>query len=72
LNAEQQQQLGLKMLAVQTQTQRLQILSDGILQYTISSQNQQTKSQTTLLILAGVLAATLITVVIIYSLKKNN
>lgn len=71
LSNAQQNDLNNKLLASNSQTERLQILSSAVLQYTIAAQSSQQKSQTVMLIVAGVLGAVLLGVALVYTLKKK-
>lgn len=71
LSNSQQNELNNKLLAANTQTERLQVLSNAILQYTIASQGAADKKQTVMLIVAGLLGVALVTVALIFSLKKK-
>jgi hypothetical protein len=71
LSNSQQNDLNNKLLAANSDTERLQILSDAVLQFTIASESTQQKTQSTMLIIAGVLGAVLLAVALVYALKKK-
>lgn len=71
LSNQQQSELNDKLLAANSQTQRLQILSDGLVQYAIANQANEAKKTTSMYIIAVVLVAIIFTGVIIYSVKTR-
>lgn len=71
LSARQQLELNEKIAAANTQTERLQILSNNMLQFAIANQASANKSKTTLYFLAGGLGIVLLAAGLLFSLKKK-
>lgn len=69
LSNEQQQQLNLKLLAANTQNERLSILSNSIVQFATANQQAAAKTKTILLITAGGLTLGLLITVVLMSKK---
>jgi len=72
LNSKQVNELNQKMLEANTESQRLQILSDSLIQYAIANEQSTKTSKVMLLVLAGGLGVCLLTVALIFALKKKN
>lgn len=68
---EQQVALSDKLLRSQTQTARLEILTRVIADFNIQQQKAQNKKEIMLVLVAGSLVAVIITVSLIYALKKK-
>lgn len=71
LSNAQQVELNNKLLAANSQTERLQILSNAVLQYTIQAQGSQDKQKTTMIIVASALGGLLVIIALVYSLKHK-
>lgn len=71
LSNRQKQDLNEKLLAAQTQTDRLAILSGSVVDYAIANENSASRKETTMYIIAGCLAAVILTAAIIYAVKKK-
>lgn len=65
LNNQQKKQLDQQLLAAKTQTERLSILSNAVVNFAISNQQAANRTKMILFITAGVLATGLLTLVII-------
>lgn len=71
LTNQQQQQLNLKLLVANTQTERLNILSQSIVQFATANQNAASKTKTILLVSAGLLTMGLLITVVILTKRKS-
>lgn len=71
MNSRQQADLNEKLLAAQSQTERLTILSNSVVEFAIANENKSARQEVTLYIVAGVLGLVLIGGAIIYSVKMN-
>jgi len=73
LSNQQQKELNEKLLQVNSQNDRLKILSDSLVNYTIASQNSQNNSNTIMIIVAAVMGITLIVgAFILYAKRSSN
>lgn len=71
LTAQQQADLNERLAQTQDQNERLQILSNAIIQYSIANQTAAQKSKTTMLLAAAGLSVALM-VMAIFLFKKSN
>jgi len=72
LSNQQQIDLAKQLMNTQSQDARLQILSNALLQYTISAQQSADKNNTVMIIIAASFAALLVGAALFFSLKKKS
>lgn len=71
LSSQQRAELERQVAAANTQTDRLQILSAGLVQFAIANEASGNKSKTSLLILAAVLSVVVLTAAIVLLKTKD-
>lgn len=71
LSNRQQQELGERLLKAQTETERLKILSDSIVEFAAANQASADKQKTIMFIIAGSLGVILMGIALIVVLKKK-
>lgn len=71
LTNHQQQELNEKLLQAKSDTEKMQILSNSVLQYAIANQQAQENKETTMYIIAGGLAIVLLGTAIVLVKSKN-
>lgn len=69
LSNRQQQELNEKLMKADSQNQRLQILSDSMVQYAIANETGAAKKETVMYIIAGALAVVILIGAIVYVKK---
>lgn len=72
LSNRQQDELNQKILQANTENERLEILSNSLVQYAIANDSNSAKQETVMYILAGALAAIILVSAIVYAIKKKN
>lgn len=71
LSQRQKAELNEKILKADTATARLQILSSSLVDFAIANENNASKQETTMYIIAGCLAGAIMIGAIIYGVKKK-
>lgn len=71
LSNQQQKELNDKLLKANTDTERLSILSENVVQYAIANENGVAKKDTVMYIIAGSLAAIILVSSIVYAIKRK-
>lgn len=71
MSERQKNDLNEKLLAAQTQTDRLSILSGSVVDYAIANENKAARQEIALYVVAGSLAIVVISASIFYAVKMN-